>query len=147
MNIKLFKKMKEDLIFKYIKLLEESRRDEEINGLINGLISYHKDFNLDPRLIEKNGILQTIYYFYWSDKQTSIYHLEKASLEERKALEERIKADDMMLTELINLINDEKNMLVRQAKIKKIESKLSLAEISAIKEQYLPSSFDNQLKK
>jgi len=127
-------KKKEKLIAKYTKLLEESINDEQTFALANGIAKYHKDFELDPKLIKQNGILRTTYHYYVADRNVTLYRLNSASTEkEIKELEERLNADNMYLTEISGLIIEYENAKSRKRQMEKLEKYFTEDEINLIK--------------
>lgn len=143
----MFKARKENLVDRYIKLLEESHNDLHTFELVRGIIEYHQDFDLDPSIIEAKGTLSAIYQFYVKDKNECQEYLERASIWELKDLEERIEADTMFLPELSKLIASEKIARDRRQKIKSIESLLTPQEILYIRKQYSPVLDNSDLKR
>ncbi len=127
------KSKKEKLIEKYISLLESSKDDEQYLRLADSIISYHQNFELDTNMINQNGALRTIYRYYLFDKKECILKLKNATSKEILDLQERIKADELFLKDLADLIVNEENARSRKASMKKIEEMLTNEEIEAIK--------------
>ena len=137
----IFKNIKKEKIIKqYINLLEASCNDEEIFKKVEGMINYHKDFELDPDLIKQNGHLRTIYRYYVLDKRKMMEYLKKAPLTEIEIIQERIMADEMLLNELSSLITAEENAKYREEKRKALEKNLSSEEIKILQSKYLNNS-------
>lgn len=137
-------KHKEKIIAKYIKLLEESKNDEQTFMLAEGIKNYHKDFDFDPKLLKQNGILRTTYRFYVTDRNEIIGKLNREKSEEKiKELKDRLEADNMYLSEISQLIIDYENAIIRKSEIEKIEKSLTAEEIYIIKETIKSNNVTN----
>ncbi len=92
---------------------------------VDGLIEYHKNFALNEKILEKNGILQAIQYFYFKD-------LKEESLKDD---EERMNADLYFLQEFEKKFDIYQKILLYRKEKEMLEKKLKIEPTSNMKIQ------------
>lgn len=134
----------------YQELLMNSKKDAEIISKIENFKEYIKNrhgLEIFTKLFnsQKGSFLALVLQQYNYDRNFYVEKLKNTTDTEREKLIELINAYDLLIEEMKALTIEEHDMIIRQAKRKKLEKILTSKEIELIKTEYLVSLNANNL--